>query len=104
MDALAFEAAEQSFLVAVAGVETLADLDPREVIEGPAPARARGGQVSVAMLRHGHEVVPLYDLAAVLANPTGGNAVYESVLSGASDSEGNDQQLLLAGNDRTFVS
>src|SRR5690606_24998637 len=40
VDALAFEAGSQAFLVAVSTVEALADVDPRLVVEGPSPERS----------------------------------------------------------------
>jgi two-component system chemotaxis sensor kinase CheA len=70
VDALAFEAAAQPFLVAVSSVEALADVDPRFVIEGPSPERSRSN-APAAMMRHGDAVVPLFDLAEILGVATG---------------------------------
>jgi len=44
------------------------------------------------------------DIAEVLRTPSGVNGVYAAVLAGRADSEGLDQQLMLARNDRAFVS
>ncbi|HYG66236.1 MAG TPA: ATP-binding protein, partial [Anaeromyxobacteraceae bacterium] len=64
VDALTFACGPERFVVPVAAVEALLEVDAREVVDAPSPARRDGARVR--LLRRRHETVPLVRLDDML--------------------------------------
>jgi two-component system, chemotaxis family, sensor kinase CheA len=67
VDTFTLECRQQRFVVPVATVAEILELDPAAVRFGPAPRAA--GRTRVGLLEHRGEAVPLLDLAALLRMP-----------------------------------
>lgn len=76
VDAFSLLAGGQRYVVPVAAVEEILELDRARVVEGPSPGRGRG----VALVERRGEAVPLLDLCAALGAPRAGAPAGQALL------------------------